>query len=115
MARTTARTMEQALEAIAGMQITEDTNTGETLALCVAIAKTELGALKAKITVKQLQRASKSQRRYGLYTVLKDGERIGFIEKAFHTSSFRVGSRQVFSSLKTAINHIEKRGSLAKN
>lgn len=70
--------------------------------------KTENKNTEVKIVVK----ASKVNRRYGLYKVIQNGKEIGFIEKAFHCSSFRIGtpgqpSYQTFGTLQQAVSHLQ--------
>lgn len=63
-----------------------------------------------EIQVRQIVKASKVYRRYGLYKVLVDGVRKGFIEKAYHRVTFRVGTpginQRSFSTLQRAVDYV---------
>lgn len=62
------------------------------------------------IKIKNLVRASKSRRRYSLYSVKRNGITIGFISKSFYDDYFRVGTAtqkaQTFSTLKIATAYV---------
>ena len=79
--------------------------------ITVLMAETMKDRTESEVEIKQLVKASKISRRYGLYLVKISGKKIGVVEKAFHNNSYRVGnpcllSSQSFSSLKSAVNYL---------
>jgi len=68
------------------------------------------------VKCRRLQRASTRQRRNALYSFFINGEKVGFVERPYHSDEFRVSYRgkrvTKVSSIRLAVRAIKHRYSL---